>query len=184
VRPTSDFSRLIWRISARSSRSILGLPPRRQDSQRQYARNPRRCQRSTVSGFTMTMASTTDGNSRDCHTKIRRSTFRKRTHFRDLRLNTSNCWRRTRISASRAGRAESDLATRTSRVAVTHSPALRHADDVLNRDSGSAAPLQRRKMKISTSLHRNTGYFVVGKSRVTVTRSIHRAEPWGRLTKS
>jgi hypothetical protein len=125
-----------------------------------------------------------DGNSRDSQTKIRPSMFRKRTRLRDLRLNTSNCWRRTRISASRAGRAESDLATRTSRVAVTHSPALRHADDVLNRDSGSAAPLQRRKMKISTSLHRNTGYFVVGKSRVTVTRSIHRAEPWGRLTKS
>jgi hypothetical protein len=133
-----------------------------------------------------------DGNSRDSQTKIRPSMFRKRTpasrlaaqHQQLLAKNEDLRLARGASSKRNAGRAESDLATRTSRVAVTHSPALRHADDVLNRDNGSVAPLQRRKMKISTSLHRKTGYFVVGKSRVAVTRSIHRAEPWGCLTKS
>jgi hypothetical protein len=71
-------SLLIRRISARSSGSILGLPPRRQDFQRQYARKPRRCQRSSVSGLTMMIASSNDWNSRDNQTSFRRSTFRSR----------------------------------------------------------------------------------------------------------
>lgn len=66
-------------ISAQSSRSILGRPPRHRDFQRQYARKPRRCQRSTVSGLTMTMASKIDGKTRYSHTRTRRSMFRNRT---------------------------------------------------------------------------------------------------------
>jgi hypothetical protein len=50
----------------------------------------------------MTMASNTEGNRWYNQTKISRSMLRKRTRFRDLRLNTGSCGRRTRISASRA----------------------------------------------------------------------------------
>jgi len=53
--------------------------------------------------------------------------FRKRTRFRDLRLNTSNCPRRTMISASRAART-SNAERRASRIR------LRHVDKVLTRD--------------------------------------------------
>ena len=90
----------------------------------------------------MIIASSSDGNSRESQTKISRSMFRKRTRFRDLRLNTSNCWRRTRISASRAARA-SIAERRASRIRLSNANialcsntlvALRHADDILNRD--------------------------------------------------
>jgi hypothetical protein len=110
------FSLLMRRISARSSPSILGLPPHCRDFQRQYARNPRRCQRSTLSGLTMTIASSSDGNRRYSHTRTSRSTLRSRTRVGDLRVNTSSCWlgRRFRPHAthgrptSRGARARSD----------------------------------------------------------------------------
>src|SRR5579864_3293827 len=59
--PDSGFSRLIRRISARISQSILGRPTTWRGFQRQQARKPRRCQRSTVSGWTMMIASRSDG---------------------------------------------------------------------------------------------------------------------------
>jgi len=80
--------------------------------------------------LTMTMASTTDGNSRESQTKIRRSMFRKRSRFEtcgstsatagEERGSPPDAWREPQTP--NAARAESDLATRTSRVAVTHSP--------------------------------------------------------------
>jgi hypothetical protein len=88
------------------------------------------------------MASITDGNSRDSQTKIRRSMFRKRTRFRDLRLNTSNCWRRTRISASRAARA-SNAERRASRIRLSNAnPALGYEGraEKLLKEAVSATP--------------------------------------------
>jgi len=55
------------RIRARTSRSILGRPQRRQDFRCQYALKPRRCYRSTVPGLTTMRASNTDGKSRYSH---------------------------------------------------------------------------------------------------------------------
>src|SRR6266446_2433584 len=62
--PHSGFSALIRRISARTSASIFGRPPRERDFHRQYRRKPARCQRTRVSGRTIVMASRTDGNHR------------------------------------------------------------------------------------------------------------------------
>ena len=55
---------LISRISRRISSRTVGRPPRRLDFQRQYNRNPARCQRTTVPGFTIANASQTLGNNR------------------------------------------------------------------------------------------------------------------------
>jgi len=44
---------LISRIRRRISSGTVGRPPRRLDFQRQYNRNPARCQRTTVSGLTI-----------------------------------------------------------------------------------------------------------------------------------
>ena len=49
--PHSGLARLISRIRARTSAGILGRPPRGRDLQRQRARRPARCQRSTGPGF-------------------------------------------------------------------------------------------------------------------------------------
>ena len=89
----------------------------------------------------MTMASNTDGKSRDSQTRIRRSMFRSRARFGALRLRTNSCWRRTRISASREPRAAStDSSARKTRVSnpnIARSTItlaeLRHADDVLTK---------------------------------------------------
>jgi hypothetical protein len=48
-------------ISRRISSDTLGLPPRDRDFHRQNKRKPARCQRMTVSGFTITKAFTTPG---------------------------------------------------------------------------------------------------------------------------
>ena len=66
---------LIRRISARSSPSIFGRPPRERDFHRQYRRKPARCQRTRVSGRTIVMALRTDGNHRYSVTKNKRSPF-------------------------------------------------------------------------------------------------------------
>ena len=57
--PQSGLARLISRISRRISGGTLGLPARRRDFQRQKERKPARCQRITVSGSTIVMASNT-----------------------------------------------------------------------------------------------------------------------------
>jgi hypothetical protein len=53
-------ARLILPMSVRSSAETLGLPTWLRDRQRQYARNPARCQRMIVSG--LTTAPRTEGN--------------------------------------------------------------------------------------------------------------------------
>src|SRR6516225_7807667 len=62
-------------ISARSSASIFGRPPRARDFHRQYRRKPARCQRTRVSGRMIVMALRTDGNQRYSMTKNKRSPF-------------------------------------------------------------------------------------------------------------
>src|SRR6266516_7684162 len=73
--PHKGFSTLIRRISARSSASIFGRPPRERDFHRQYRRKPARCQRTRVSGRMIVMALSTDGNHRYSRTKNKRSPF-------------------------------------------------------------------------------------------------------------
>src|ERR1039458_5734823 len=58
--PQSRFSRLISPTSARSSAETFGLPAWLRDRQRQYARNPARCQRMIVSGLTIAIAPRSD----------------------------------------------------------------------------------------------------------------------------
>jgi hypothetical protein len=107
-----------------------------------YARNPRRCQRSKVSGFTMMIASSSDGNRRYSHTRTSRSTLRSRTRAGNLRLNSSSCWRRSKISASRDARA-ANIENSSRKIRLNSSciapcsitvPARRHADEVLKSD--------------------------------------------------
>jgi hypothetical protein len=88
--PHSGFSRLIRRISARISQSILGRPTTWRGFQRQQARKPRRCQRSTVSGWTMMIASRSDGYSQYSHTNSKRSMFHSLTRVGDLRRRTTS----------------------------------------------------------------------------------------------
>jgi hypothetical protein len=63
-RAPSAFARLISPMSVCNSAETFGLPTRLRDRQRQYARNPARCQRMMVSGLTIATASRTDGNQR------------------------------------------------------------------------------------------------------------------------
>ena len=59
--PQSGFARLISPMSVRSSAETFGLPTWLRDRQRQYARNPARCQRMIVSGLTIAIAPRTQG---------------------------------------------------------------------------------------------------------------------------
>jgi hypothetical protein len=83
---------------------ILALPgagPR--DRQRQYNRNPARCQLTTVSGFTIRSTSAqrdqTLRNAVQNNRSIRLSLGRGRLRFR-----TATCWRKARISRARSVR--------------------------------------------------------------------------------
>jgi SAM-dependent methyltransferase len=58
----SGFARLISPMSVRNSGETFGLPTGLRDRQRQYARNPARCQRMIVSGMTIAIAPRTEGN--------------------------------------------------------------------------------------------------------------------------
>ena len=102
--PHNGFSRPIRRISARISESICGRPPMWRDLKCQYARKPRRCQRITVSGWTMMIASSSDGYSRYSHTISKRSMFYSLTRDGDLRRRITRRWRRMRFSASSRAR--------------------------------------------------------------------------------
>jgi hypothetical protein len=126
--PHSGLSEHMRRIRVRTSRSIRGRPLRRQDFQRQYARKPRRCQRSTVSGLTMMMASNTDGKSRYSHIRTG-----DRCSAAEAELTTGGLAqqlygaRRESLPHARheqqtpsAATAGSESAARASRVAVTH----------------------------------------------------------------
>src|SRR5882672_11940441 len=71
--PHSGLAMLISRISRRISTATVGRPERGRDFQRQYDLNPARCQRTTVSGFTIVSALRVLGAKLDSPTKIRRS---------------------------------------------------------------------------------------------------------------
>ena len=76
--PHNQFARLISRIRSRISRGIGGRPPLDRDFQRQKALNPRRCQRISVSGLMIAIASTTFGQSRQSQTNASRSALDSR----------------------------------------------------------------------------------------------------------
>src|ERR1700721_4128674 len=71
--PHSGVAMLISRISRRISTATVGRPERGRAFQRQYDLNPARCQRTTVSGFTIVSALRVLGAKRDTPTKIGRS---------------------------------------------------------------------------------------------------------------
>src|SRR6202022_85581 len=98
--PQSLFARLISPMSVRSSAETFGLPTRLRDRQRQYARNPARCQRMMVSGLTIATTSRTDGNQRKSQTNRKRSVLLRCGRFGVRRRSTLTCCRRTRFSAS------------------------------------------------------------------------------------
>src|ERR1700740_2027401 len=87
-------------MSVRSSAETFGLPTRLRDRQRQYARNPARCQRMMVSGLTIATTSRTDGNQRKSQTNRKRSVLLRCGRFGVRRRSTLTCCRKTRFSAS------------------------------------------------------------------------------------
>src|SRR6202163_1543488 len=98
--PQGAYARLISQMSVRSSAETFGLPTRLRDRQRQYARNPARCQRMMVSGLTIATTSRTDGNQRKSQTNRKRSVLLRCGRFGVRRRSTLSCCRRTRFSAS------------------------------------------------------------------------------------
>src|SRR5260370_4500097 len=98
--PQSAIAGLISPMSVRSSAETFGLPTRLRDRQRQYARNPARCQRMMVSGLTIATTSRTDGNQRKSQTNRKRSILLRCGRFGVRRRSTLTCCRRTRFSAS------------------------------------------------------------------------------------
>jgi hypothetical protein len=72
---------LIFQISQRISNRTVGRPQRCRDFQRQYELKPTRCQRMTVSGFTIVSALMAFGTKRHSPTEIRRSMALKATLF-------------------------------------------------------------------------------------------------------
>src|SRR6202795_324418 len=102
--PYSRLAMLISRISRRISRGTVGRPPRGRDFQRQYDRNPARCQRTMVSGLTIANASRALGNNRYRPTNINRSMALKESFFGAAHRKTLICCRNDQISASSAAR--------------------------------------------------------------------------------
>src|SRR6185503_8588004 len=79
--PHNGLAMLISRISRRISNGAIGRPQRCRDFQRQYDLKPARCQRITVSGFTIVSALMVFGTNRYSPTKIRRSIALKASLF-------------------------------------------------------------------------------------------------------
>src|SRR3979411_318115 len=77
----SGLAMLIPRISRRISNGTVGRPQRCRDFRRQYDLKPARCQRMTVSGFTIVSALMVFGPKRYSPTMIRRSMALKATLF-------------------------------------------------------------------------------------------------------
>src|SRR6201998_3038166 len=98
--PQSAFARLIAPMSVRSSAETFGLQTRLRDRQRQYARNPARCQRMTVSGRTIATTARRDRNQRQSQTNTKRSVLSRCGRFGVRRRSTLTCCRKTRFSAS------------------------------------------------------------------------------------
>jgi hypothetical protein len=79
--PHNGLAMLISRISRRISNGTVGRPQRCRYFQRQYNLKPARCQRITVSGFTIVSALMVFGAKRYSPTKIRRSMALKASLF-------------------------------------------------------------------------------------------------------
>ena len=102
--PHNGLAVLISRISRRISKGTVGRPRRRLDFQRQYDRNPARCQRITVSGRTIANALLTMGNNRQAPPNISLSIELKGSFLGQARRSTLSCCLSTTISASSAAR--------------------------------------------------------------------------------
>ncbi len=102
--PHKEFSMLICRIRRRISNDMVGRPGRHLDFQRQYNRNPARCQRMTVSGLTIARALYAFGNDRQAVANTSLSIVPKRSLFGALRRSTLICCLNTSSSATRAAR--------------------------------------------------------------------------------
>jgi hypothetical protein len=102
--PQSGFSRLIFRISLRTSFDTAGRPrgPRR-TFQVQNSRNPLRCQAMTVSGLTMQRAECHSAQAPQSQAHRNRSN-RFSLGFLSERCITPSWWRRARISSCNAAR--------------------------------------------------------------------------------
>ena len=101
--PQRKFSVAMRRMRARRCESIRGLPGRRRERRLQYPRNPSRCHRATVAGWSNSRASLHRGHTRRKHSQSRRSHGRKR---RSERASTPNWWRRAGFSKKRSRRGE------------------------------------------------------------------------------
>jgi hypothetical protein len=91
------------RMTSRTCESMHGLPGRRRERRLQHRRNPSRCQRPTVAGWTKTSASLHRGHNHRKHSQSRRSDWRKR---RSERARTPSWWRRARLSRKRSLRTD------------------------------------------------------------------------------
>jgi len=102
----------ISRLTSGETSSFLGV--RQRDFQRQKRRKPARCQRTTVSGLTMTSASAQRDQIWERPTQNARSARRRRGRGAD-RWRVASCWRRARFSrasSARVRKAERRLASR------------------------------------------------------------------------
>ena len=103
--PQRGLALLMFRISSRISGATLGRPGlRRRLFQVQYRLNPQRCQRMTVSGFTMTRTLSQSVQILRNSTQNTRSTFESRGRFTERR-RTASCWRRATFSRASSRRA-------------------------------------------------------------------------------
>jgi hypothetical protein len=91
---------MVW-IAVRASR-VKGLPTSLlRDRRRQYKRKPFRCQRTTVSGFTIRSGLDQFGQSRRSVTQNTRSEWRKRARL-VRRFKTINCCLKATISSPKS----------------------------------------------------------------------------------
>ena len=103
--PQRGLALLMFRISSRISGATPGPPGlRRRLFQVQYRLNPQRCQRMTVSGFTMTRTLSQSVQILRNSTQNPRSTFESRGRFTERR-RTASCCRRATFSRASSRRA-------------------------------------------------------------------------------
>ena len=147
--PTLDSA--IWRISF----LISGVTSpffdlRGRDFQRQKRRNPRRCQRTTVSGFTMTSTSVKRDQMRESRSQKARSRLRRCGRL-ELRCNTASCWRRARFSMTRSacGRKPARSARRVLRMRARIASIMHEAKDRYPRHGWPIGSCHRRVSSFS-----------------------------------
>src|SRR6516164_9008883 len=107
--PHNGLAVLISRISRRISKGTVGRPRRRLDFQRQYDRNPARCQRITVSGRTIANALLTMGNNRQAPPNISLSIELKGSFLGQARRSTLSCCLSTTVSSAARDRKRSTI---------------------------------------------------------------------------